>query len=294
MDNKVALGKVFIPPHLSCVNWEPPVAQPDFPIPDLGLPNIGADECFEYFSNGLGLEAGEDGGMKGIVETRKRKATFLASGKWDPSLNVAALPFFYARRRKIHHFADIYATTSIVAKELGFKDAIHYIRCRGWTLKVWKNSDPRLAYRRVQDIFETATTKGRATLFLRFNTMVYALYKALDDQVLKSVYSKKPALRFMKESSFISKLHSHAQDLQIAVIIVENFFMPVVPQLDLSAEERTLPHQMKEIFCNCDKRKDMIEMFQHCFECFPDKGDREFAIFLLTKTPTTIRDEVKK
>jgi hypothetical protein len=48
-----------------------------------------------------------------------------------------------------------------------------------------------------------------------------------EKQGLKDPLTGQPAVDFMKESSFTSKLHRNAQEYQQCVIIVEKFFLQV-------------------------------------------------------------------
>jgi hypothetical protein len=69
----------------------------------------------EFFTNGLGLSIVSRGhNHRGILETQKRKASFLAT--WSgPSSILRALPFIRQRRRKgrVHYFADVFLVVTM-------------------------------------------------------------------------------------------------------------------------------------------------------------------------------------
>jgi hypothetical protein len=103
----------------------------------IDLYDCSDDSLFEIFTNGMGLVHETQGRFKLVTETASRHVTFLASMQWSLSSNIQALPFIWQKCRKghAHHYADIWTSTSIVAKELGFNTAIDYMQCLGWTLK---------------------------------------------------------------------------------------------------------------------------------------------------------------
>ncbi len=55
--------------------------------------------------------------------------------------------------------------------------------------------------------------------------MVSSLYDMIEKDGLKDPYTGKPAINFLDRSSFVQKLNGHAQEFQMAVIIVKEFFM---------------------------------------------------------------------
>jgi hypothetical protein len=97
----------------------------------IDLYDCSDDSLFEIFTNGMGLVDETQGRFKSVIETANRYGTFLASMQWSPSSNIQALPFIWQKRRKgcAHHYGDIWASISIVAKELGFHTAIDNVQC---------------------------------------------------------------------------------------------------------------------------------------------------------------------
>jgi hypothetical protein len=55
--------------------------------------------------------------------------------------------------------------------------------------------------------------------------MVSRLYKIIEKDGLRDPYSNLPAVNFIKRESFVQKLHLHAQEFQMALIILEECFM---------------------------------------------------------------------
>lgn len=84
----------------------------------------------------MGFSLHAEGRFPSVVETAKRHKSFLGSGAWTPLSMFHALPYVHARRRlkKVHHFANVYISTQIVALELGFESATQYVQSRGWML----------------------------------------------------------------------------------------------------------------------------------------------------------------
>ena len=207
-----------------------------------------ADGNCEFFTNGLGINMISCGRHhRGVLETRKRKASFLSN--WSgPSAILRALPFIWQRRRngRVHYFADVFLVVLIIANTLGFGSASAYVKCRGWTCH--KNDGViSLQYRKLEHVFDKYAPNGEAALLSKhLHAMVNEIYSVLDDNLFKHIYTGGPAIRFLTKESFISKLNQYAQDFQIGLIVIMSFFMAVTP------DHRDDPeYWMKKIFASC-------------------------------------------
>ena len=240
----------------------------------------GGTDC-EFFTNGFGFHSLSEGPLhRPIVETQKRKASFLAN--WSgPSAVLRALPFIWQRRRsgRVHYFADVFLVCQIVAETLGFKSASAYVKCRGWTFHK-KGGKNKLQYRKLENVFDDLAPNGQAALLAKnLHAMVKEIYGVFDDDLIKDIYTGLPALPLLQMCSFISKLHVYAQEFQIGLIVVTRFFMVSVPDHKDDPE-----YWMKRIFESCTTHYDYITFCHNCFSIFPsDKGNPKLATKLLTK-----------
>jgi hypothetical protein len=62
-------------------------------------------------------------------------------------------------------------------------------------------------------------TRASGELHNGFKGMVNRLYNMIERHGLKDRFTGKPAINFLDKDSFIQKLHLHAQEFQMAVII---------------------------------------------------------------------------
>jgi hypothetical protein len=107
----------------------------------------------------------------------------------------------------------------------------------------------------------------------------------MEKQGLKDPLTGQPAINFMKETSFTSKLHHNAQEYQQCVIIVEKFFLQHVPH-----HKDNLGYWVIEIFWSCWKH-DLLYMIFHIHSLFPNGDDPE-QVKKLVEHPEDIRDAV--
>jgi hypothetical protein len=105
---------------------------------------------------------------------------------------------------------------------------------------------------------------------------------------LKDLFTGKPAVNFLDKDSFIQKLHLHAQEFQMAVIIVQEFFIKHVEHHNGDVE-----FWVKEIFQSCLQHKDLVRMYNNIFSLFPNGDDPKLAKELL-ENPEAIRDQASR
>jgi hypothetical protein len=58
-----------------------------------------------------------------------------------------------------------------------------------------------------QVIAKLAPTKQAAELAMNFNAMIDCMYKLINSEGIKNIYTDKPAIRFLEKKSFVSKIH---------------------------------------------------------------------------------------
>jgi hypothetical protein len=84
----------------------------------------------ERFQNGFGVDMVREGGyFHPVVHTARRNDDFHASNMWQgPAPAFHGLPYSYAHRRRgrWHHFAEVFISTSIVARELRYNSPKQY------------------------------------------------------------------------------------------------------------------------------------------------------------------------
>jgi hypothetical protein len=89
----------------------------------------------ERFQNGFGINMVREGGyFHPVVHTARRNDDFHASNMWQgPAPAFHGLPYSYAhqRRGRQHHFAEVFISTSIVARELWYNSPKQYVEARG-------------------------------------------------------------------------------------------------------------------------------------------------------------------
>jgi hypothetical protein len=105
---------------------------------------------------------------------------------------------------------------------------------------------------------------------------------------LKDPFTGKPAVNFLDKDSFIQKLHLHAQEFQMVVIIVQEFFIKHVKHHNGNVE-----FWVKEIFQSCLQHKDLVRMYNNIFSLFPNGNDPKLAKELL-ENPDAMRDQVSR
>lgn len=245
----------------------------------------------EMFTNGLGfsMEA-VTGTFPQHVETAKRRSAFIEERVGGPSPSYTCLPYLWHSKGKTakttHYYASICMSTTIVAKELGFGTAIDYVQCRGWTLHN-KGGKPSLKYRNLTESFYRNGAPGGGAMNSHFSAMVEHLYKIIEQNIVRDVYTNKPALRFLTQDSFKSKLHLHAQEFQLSLIIVKAFFIDHVP-----SNKGDVFFWMKKIFISCRRHKDFTLFVQNTFALFSEGPNPALAKELLTTYLDCIRDQV--
>jgi len=244
------------------------------------------DNDTETFQNGFEPTMFSHGRyFHSYVNTASRRIDFEDKKMWDgPSPAFHALPYSWAHRRQgsRHHLAEVVSSTNIVAKELRYPSAVHYVKARGWTY----TTDQKLRYRQISEIIFRHAQGDSNELHQNFHAMVKRLYNFIEKQGLKDPLTGKPSVDFMKESSFTSKLHRNAQEYQQCVIIVEKFFLPYV-----SHHKEDVEYWVIEIFRSCRKHNDLIKMIFHIHSIFPNGDDPVLAMELLQQ-PEAMRDAV--
>jgi hypothetical protein len=115
--------------------------------------------------------------------------------------------------------------------------------------------------------------------------MVKQLYD-FEKQGLKDPLTGQPAIDFMKETSFTSKLCHNAQEYQQCMIILEKIFLQHVPH-----HEDNVEYWVIEIFRLCHKHNNLLYMIFHIHSLFPNDDDPEQVKKLLEHTEA-IRDAV--
>ncbi len=68
----------------------------------------------------------------------------------------------------------------------------------------------------------------------------------IENDGLKDPYTRKLAVNFLDKNSCVQKLHGHAQEFQMALIIVKEFFLKQVDHHNGNVE-----YWLKEIFQSC-------------------------------------------
>ena len=255
-------------------------------LPDDSLFDLFRADDNETFQNGFDSTIVSDRKyFHSFINTASRRQEFEEKKMWDgPSPAFHALPYSWAHRRQgsRHHFAEVVASTTIVATELRYHSAVQYVKARGWTY----SSGQKLRYRQISEIIFKHAPGDSSELHRNFHAMVKRLYDFIEKQGLKDPLTGKAAVDFMKESSFTSKLHRNAQEYQQCVIIVEKFFLQHVPH-----HKDNVEYWVVEIFRSCRKHNDLLYMIFHIHSLFPNGDDPELAKKLL-EHPEAIRDAV--
>jgi hypothetical protein len=258
----------------------------------------GSIEELEVFTNGLGLDLVKHR-FRTIVETPKRRQTFLEEGEWKASPEFVALPYLWHRpnQGRTHYMADVIRVNNIVRKELGYSSIFAYIETRGWTITKTpgKKDQFTLQYRKLEEALAAAGHSpdvGTGKLTRNLHAMVESLYKTLHQEALKDPYTGELGLRFLMFDSFIQKLNQYAQDLQAAVMITKQFFLPHV-----TTQHEDVAFWMMKIFRNCRERKDLILFCQNLLSLLPnnqDNGKDSVCKVLLNDHADCIHDEVAR
>jgi hypothetical protein len=147
----------------------------------------------------------------------------------------------------------VFISTSIVARELQYNSPMQYVEAQGWPFS---------------NKHKLHSTSASAELHVGFKGMVSRLYNMIKKDGLRDPFTGKPAINFLNKDSFVQKLHLHAQEFQMAVIIVKEFFIKHVKH-----HNGNVKYWVKEMFQSCLKHKDLVKFFNNSiFSLFP-KGN---------------------
>jgi hypothetical protein len=164
---------------------------------------ITSSDQDEKFQNGFGVNMVSHGRyFYPVVHSARRNEVLLASNVWvGPTPAFHGLPYSYThwRRRKWHHFAELFISTSIVAHELWYKSPMQYVEAQGWTL----SNKHKLHYRQIDKIIYQNAPGRCAELHKGFMGMVSRLYNMIKKDGLKDPYTGKPAINFLDRNSFV-------------------------------------------------------------------------------------------
>jgi hypothetical protein len=81
---------------------------------------------------------------------------------------------------------------------------------------------------------------------MNFNAMIDCLYKLVDSEGIKNIYTDKPAIHFLEKKSFVSKIHQQTQEFQVAVVLTVSFFID-----HISSHHGDIMFWVKRLFCQC-------------------------------------------
>jgi hypothetical protein len=110
----------------------------------------------------------------------------------------------------------------------------------------------------------------------------------IEKDSLRDPFTAKPAVNFLDKDSFVQKLHLHAQEFQMAVIVVKEFFIKHIKHHNGDVE-----YWVKEMFQSCLKHKDLVKFFNNIFSLFPKGDDPKLAKDLLNN-PDAMRDRASQ
>jgi hypothetical protein len=82
-------------------------------------------------------------------------------------------------------------------------------------------------------------------------------------------------------------MNNQAQDLHLAVIVVDWFVLP-----HAHGHKTDTEHWIMIKFCQCQLQKDFVFLCHNVFSLFPNEGNKELAKRLLTEHVDCIRDKV--
>jgi len=243
-----------------------------------------------FGQNGFGNQYEQEGRRwSSNVETRPRCEKFLKT--WSgPGQAFRNLPVAMAKRtaRPQHYWNIVYVSTKIQAEEFGFSSAPQFVKCRGWVLSRRRGKFV-LEYRKVKEIIHAyAPSNAAATMVSGFNAMIDQLYE-LQKKGVRDIYTGETAIRYLEKISLVSALNRHCQEFQIAMIIVEKFFLPHVPH-----HKGDIDYWLKAILFSCRRRKDLMNFFDNVFTLFQDGDDKALATELLALDSNCMRDEVSR
>jgi hypothetical protein len=103
-----------------------------------------------------------------------------------------------------------------------------------------------LNYRQIHEIIFRKAPGKSAQKQVGFNGMVQRLYSMIENDGLKDPNTGKPAVNFLDKNSFVQKLNGHAQEFQMALIIVKEFFLKHIDH-----HKGDVEYWLKQIFQSC-------------------------------------------
>ncbi len=132
-----------------------------------------------------------------------------------------------------HFFADICMSTSIVAAQR-------------WTF-CNKGREANIQYCKLEQVIaKLAPNKQAAELAKNLNAIIDHLYKLVDSEGIKNIYTNKPAIRVLEKKSFVGKIHQQTQEFHVAVILTVSFFINHV-----NSHHGDIMFWVKRLFCQC-------------------------------------------
>jgi hypothetical protein len=243
----------------------------------------------ERFQNGSGFDIVSQGRyFRPVVHTARRNNAFNASNVWQgPVPTFHGLPYSYTKRGEGDGITLRRCLYPLPLLLVNFSTTHHN--------SMWKLKDgPSVATKKYSIVqFKRAYSKKQlagtsAELHVGFKVMVNGLYDMIEKDGLMDPFTGKPAVNFLDKDSFIQKLNLHAQEFQMAVIIVEEFFLKQVEH-----HHGDIEYWVKEIFQSCIKHKDLVRMFNNIFSLFPAGEDPKLAKKTLENTDA-MRDMVSQ
>eukprot|EP00978_Attheya_sp_CCMP212_P039371 scaffold204047_cov46-Attheya_sp.AAC.1 len=235
-----------------------------------------------HFTNGLGLHMIAPK-FRLMVETIIKRERFLKSG-WRPTAELIALPFVWYQPRgkdKLHFFGDCFRVCKILSREIGFKNVFQYLQTRGWTLKKHpKDEGYTLQYRKLEDCIgrSDAEVDGSGINRCRHvRAMVQSLYQIVQGEIAIDPVTKKPAVKFLAETSFRNKLNNVVQSLHEAYIVYLVVFEPCVCNPNLVEE------WIVKIFAGCWTKKAFVNFINDILSLFSGSAEEQGQVKDLVK-----------
>jgi hypothetical protein len=259
----------------------------DEEVPSKKQPAFLSEDEMVYFSNCLGLSM-QASKFRSIVETPKRRKDFQQSG-YLASPDMIGLMFLWNQHNQWdrHYMADVIRVCDIIRKELGYATILEYIETRGWLIKKTRSTAATpftLEYRKIQESLPKDPNGKRTTNLI---AMVEAMYSQFDTEHLRDPFTHLPCTRPLPMNSFISKLNSHSQDMQAAIVVTKVFFVEFAP-----TNQGDVTYWMLIIFRDCSSRKEFVCFIHQVLSLHSDGVNGELSRELLTDYTKCVKDRV--
>ena len=155
-----------------------------------------------------------------FVESKAAKEMW-ARNEHEHTWDFLALVISWGKKNKRHLFNDALLTVDIVAKELGYKNAVDYLKLRGFSVYASRRG-PIAEYRKLRECLRRSKVKGEEGKMYKFHALILLLCQ----RIRKSKMERKFIVDNSK--SICDRITRHTLVYHIAYTSVSNALWSII------------------------------------------------------------------